>query len=517
MILSAAIPSHRRPANQPGRYDSQRGRGKLGGEDRGGEYLHFTIYKENKDTMEVISFLARQMKSNAKIFQFAGTKDRRAVTVQRASVPRVEAERLAGQNRMLRNACVGDFDYHKHGLELGDLQGNEFVITLRDCKWEGHENLPIAEKVGAAKEAVSKSLRDLHERGYFNYYGLQRFGTFSKRTDGIGLKILQGDFKGAIEAILYYSPESLAAAQDLESTELISSDDKARAEAIHLFQSTGKVREALEKLPRKHSAESNIIRHLSKHRGDYAGALQMVQRNMKLMYVHAYQSLIWNFAVGERWKLFGDRVVEGDLVMVNEHKEKASTVMIDDVDADGEAVIQPAADDRAHDIDDVFERARPLTAEEAGRGMYSIFDVVLPQPGFDVIYGNMIDFYKNFMASDSGGGLNPFDMRRKQKDYSLSGAYRKVLARIAAGYAFDVKAYSHEDEQFVETDLARLQAGSEMADTTRSDQGQEPNNGDKIAVILKFQLGSSQYATMALRELMKDGLTVYKPEFDGGR
>jgi tRNA pseudouridine13 synthase len=304
----------------------------------------------------------------------------------------------------------------------------------------------------------------------------------------------------------------------LDSTELISNDDKMRAEAIHIFQSCGKVSEALEKLPRKYSAESNIIRHLGKHGGDYAGALQMVQRNMKLMYVHAYQSFVWNFAAGERWRLFGDRVVEGDLVMVNDHKEKAGTAMMDDVDADGEAILQPAPHDRAHDIGDVFERARPLTAEEARSSAYSIFDIVLPQPGFDVIYGNMVDFYKSFMASDRGGGLNPLDMRRKQRDYSLSGAYRKVLARVAAGYAFDVKAYSNENEQFVATDLATIQAGSsEMADAAPSDQAKEPDNGDKIAVILKFQLGSSQYATMALRELMKGGLTVYKPDFDGGR
>ena len=467
--------------------------------------------------MEVISFLARQMKANVKIFQFAGTKDRRGVTVQRASAHRVEAERLAGQNKMLRNACVGDFEYQKHGLELGDLQGNEFVITLRDCKWEQQQNLPIAERLVAAREAVSRSLRDLHEKGYFNYYGLQRFGTFSTRTDTIGLKILQGDFKGAVEAILQFSPNALAAAQDAESAELISSEDKARAEAIHLFQNAGKVSEALEKLPRKYSAESNIIRHLGRHPDDYAGALQMVQRNMKLMYVHAYQSLVWNFASGERWRLFGDKVVDGDLVMVNEHKVKTSTATIDDVDADGEVVILPAGDDRAYDTDDFFERARPLTAEEAASGSYSIFDVVLPQPGFDVIYGNMTEFYQTFMASERGGGLDPLDMRRKQKDYSLSGSYRKILARVAGGYEVDVRAYTNDDQQFVETDLARIKAGSDAADGDQLVRAKEPEEGDKIAVILKLQLGSSQYATMALRELMKGGLTAYKPDFGGGR
>jgi tRNA pseudouridine13 synthase len=46
----------------------------------------------------------------------------------------------------------------------------------------------------------------------------------------------------------------------------------------------------------------------------------------------------------------------------------------------------------------------------------------------------------------------------------------------------------------------------------------EVTEEDKIAVVITLQLASSQYATMALRELMKaGGVKAYKPQFMGGR
>jgi tRNA pseudouridine13 synthase len=521
MTFSAAAPHNNKSSTQGTvRGKQMRRQGKLGWADHGGEFLHFSLYKENKDTMEVISFLTRQLNVNAKAFQFAGTKDRRAVTVQRVSAYRVEGHRLASQNRLLRNAAIGDFEYQQHGLELGDLKGNEFLITLRECQWEKTQSLPIEEKISAAEQAMSLACRNLHEKGFFNFYGLQRFGTFATRTDVVGVKLLQGHFQGACEAILHYNPSVLAAAQDPDSTEQIGSDDKARAEAIHTFQESGRANEALGKLPRKFSAEGNIVRHLGKSSRDYFGAIQTIQRNLRLMYVHAYQSLVWNFAVCERWKLFGDRVVEGDLVLTNEHKQKELGAVIapEEVDADGEVVIQATGEDRAQGVDDVFERARALTASEAASGKYSIFDIVLPLPGFDVLYPNnaMMDFYKTFMGSERGGGLDPLNMRRKHKDLSLSGGYRKVLARIESGYDVQVRAYCDDNEQFVETDMEVIKRHSSGKQSPAA-ASQVSKEADKIAVILNMQLGSSQYATMALRELSKSGIQAYKPDFGGGR
>ena len=535
IVISAAAPRSTWAARTPaGRNDGGRNaqhRGKPGWQELGGEYLHFTLFKENKDTMEVISYLARQLKMKPQAFQFAGTKDRRGITVQRVSVFRVYAERVIHAGRTLRNAKVGNFEYQPRGLQLGDLTGNEFVVTLRDCNFG---EVGTETRVVKASQIVGTAIENLKARGFINYYGLQRFGTFATRTDGVGVKMLQGDFKAAVEAILEYSTTSLVAAQDpLSGNENISTDDKARAYALNLFKETGKLHPALDELPRKFSAEASIIRHLGhpERRNDYFGALQTIPRNLRLMYVHAYQSLVWNVAASERWNRYGFKVIRGDLVLIDEHKEKSESAnKLEEIDAEGEVIVHPADDDRAGTIEDNFTRAKALTEEEAGSGEYSIFDVVLPTPGFDILYppNEISDVYKDFMASERGGGLDPFDMRRKWKDISLSGSYRKMLARPIDDVSYEIKTYEEENEQFVKTDLDHIFKGPSLqqSDIGQSTNGvgepvlteMNPNEVEKIAVVLKLQLGTSQYATMALRELMKvGGVKTYKPDFGGGR
>ena len=559
MIISAA-PERSQWANQPGesyrsggRTESGRQRqqkGNPGWKDLGGEYLHFTLYKENKDTMEVVSYLARQLKVQARSFQFAGTKDRRAVTAQRVSAYRVYADRMVSTGRTLRNAKIGNYEYQPRGLELGDLTGNEFVITLRDCHFLGVESDNIEKQITAITEIVGSAVEHLNRKGYLNYYGLQRFGTFSTRTDTIGKKMLQGDFQGAVDAILQFGPSSLEEAQGSSATiNTISADDKARASAIHSFRTTGKAYPALEILPRKFSAESNLIRHLgvAGRSNDYLGALQTIPRNLRLMYVHAYQSLVWNLAASHRWKYGHTELLRGDLVLVEDHKDKtASTDEPQHIDADGEVIIQPAVNDSAAPEEERFVRARALSDEDIASVKYSIYDVVIPMPGFDVLYPENLlkDFYEPFMASERGGGLDPHSMRRPWKDISLSGSYRKLLAKPAQDISFEIHAYSKDDEQFVETDLDRIsndkhpdsyhsatpdeRNGTGHSNGSRGDEKADSHsvNGkddqelakQKIAVVLRMQLGSSQYATMVLRELMKlDGVKTYKPDFGGGR
>jgi tRNA pseudouridine13 synthase len=541
--IKAVPPKERKGKNKKERPNGRdagpdRRKGQLAWEELGGEYLHFSLYKENKDTMEVIGFLGSKLGGGKNPFSFAGTKDRRACTVQRVSVKRQTAQRLNHLNKMLFNAAIGDYSYEKYDLGLGDLKGNEFVITLRDCHFQNEEGSNLEQRLKVANEIVSKAITDFSKEGFINYYGLQRFGSFAASTDTVGLKMLQNNLKGAVEDLLAYSDTALAAAQGTleDSSVLISQDDRNRAKALHIWKTTGKGSTALENLPYKFKAERSIIQHLSSRNSksgrydrtsDWQGALMMIPRQLRLMYVHAYQSLVWNTVAGKRWSMYGPKVVEGDLVLVHEHKDKeanAESATKDFIDQDGEVVINPAGADSALAEEDQFERARALTAEEAASGQYSVFDVVLPQPGFDVEYPNneIGEFYKTFMGSERGGGLDPNDMRRSWREISLSGGYRKVLARPLKPLEYTVHSYVRNEEQFVETDLQKLkmqgaQQGKE-SNGTQEDVEMTEDGAKKLAVIIKLQLGSSQYATMALRELMKaGGVKAYKPEFLGGR
>lgn len=512
-------------------------------EELGGDNLHFTLYKENKDTMELINHLAKQLKTNDRKFGFAGTKDRRAVTVQRVSVTRIRPEHIAKVASGLFNARIGSIAYKPHPLRLGDHRGNQFTITLRDCHFQGEDGMDATQRLALAKDILAKSCAAFQNEGFINYFGLQRFGTYEASTDTIGQHLLLGDLEGAVDLILSYSADTWAAAQNADNAPKVSDDDKKRALALHKWKTTKNPQQALNLLPFRFSAERNLIKHLGSRNTqhnrtfekDFQGALGTLPKNLRSMYAHAYQSVVWNAVASERLSRHGSKVIPGDLVMVSEHKDKEikpdDEEQLDEVDEDGEVVINPQGDNAASGAND-FERARPLTLAEVESGRYNIFDVVLPQPGWDVVYptNDIGTFYAEYMLDPKrGGGIDPHNMRRRWRDISLPGSYRKLMARSLGEVGFEAKLYRSDDEELVETDLAKLvkEGKSETLEATKKrmmkdnynspalnqDGGADADGEEKVATVLRFQLGSSTYATMALRELMKGGTEAYKPDF----
>ena len=68
--------------------------------------------------------------------------------------------------------------------------------------------------------------------------------------------------------------------------------------------------------------ESVLLQGLAKHKdGNFEAGLSHLQRNTKLLYLHAYQSMIWNKAVSQRIKRFGFQVLVGDMVLMPEENK----------------------------------------------------------------------------------------------------------------------------------------------------------------------------------------------------
>lgn len=117
-------------------------------------YIHFTLQKTNKEMHDALSGLCRTLHLQSRDLGTAGTKDKRAVTVQRVTMKRgnktIEdiwrAARGGGgggrgrgrgrggggwSNGPDRGVRIGDVEYGQRMLDLGMLKGNKFVVTLR--------------------------------------------------------------------------------------------------------------------------------------------------------------------------------------------------------------------------------------------------------------------------------------------------------------------------------------------------------------------------------------------------
>jgi tRNA pseudouridine13 synthase len=121
-------------------------------------------------------------------------------------------------------------------------------------------------------------------------------------THIIGKYILQRDFE---KAVMTY------AANPMPYDELESSTARSRLEKERDFA------EAMKYFPKILSFERSMIAHLSKKPDDWVGALSTLPDNLLMMFVHAYQSYIFNKVLSERIRKGYpiDRPITGDIVL----------------------------------------------------------------------------------------------------------------------------------------------------------------------------------------------------------
>lgn len=443
------------------------------------DFVHFTLHKENKDTMEAVNVITKLLRVPSRVIRYAGTKDRRAVTCQRLSISRIGMDRLNALNKTLKGMVIGNYNFSDTSLNLGDLKGNEFVIVIRDVT-AGDSEVTL-------EDIVKNGCTSLSENGFINYFGMQRFGTFSISTHTIGRELLLSNWEKAAELILSDQENVLPKSK----------------EARKIWAETRDAALALKQMPRQCLAENSLLYSLSNQRKEddgtysanaYYTAIMKIPRNLRTMYVHAYQSYVWNSIASKRIELYGLKLVVGDLV-IDDTEKPVSETSIDDDDFDED--VREAR----------FVRAKAVTQEDIDSGKYTMEDVVLPSPGFDVLYPSNEELKQLYVDILKADNMDPFDMRRKVRDFSLAGSYRNVVQKPKS-LEYKIIHYDDPSQQIANTDLdilnnTRAKESGQKYMKAKLDRYMPDKGGEKTAVVLKFQLGTSSYATMALRELMK--------------
>lgn len=476
-------------------------------------YCQFAMYKQNRDTIEAIEAIAQRLHIAPRRFSFAGTKDRHAKTTQLVTAYRVRADDLArcvneNSNRQMRgrrtaddSACklseasvndgvrgvkVGNFRYVSRALHLGALHGNRFCVALRDVRVLNEQQADDADGNRLdMRVALEKRLAQLAQQGFLNYFGTQRFGTRSQPTWRVGRCLLQRNWSAAVETILQHSETLKRKLQEQEGAQ--ASETAAE----------------LHKLVDRNTVDSQLRRAVDRF-GNTLQAIQSLPRTMRTLYVHAYQSVLWNNVVSRRLREFGSELLDGDLVRVRgaKHRESESESEAAEKQQDEE---EPECEERNKVEFEVIKKG-------VNDASYSIFDVLIPLVGFEVTMPNNVirDWYVQMLVDDGlVSDSQPQEafaaLRSNVRDFSLPGAYRHMCVR-PADVEFEWTQFRLSTDQLSDADwdlLVKKYAAENNASQSEAAATQPETPGDaKCALLLKFTLPCSSYATVALRELL---------------
>jgi tRNA pseudouridine13 synthase len=259
-------------------------------EDTNGEFTIAKIRVRNWETNRVIRQMARYLRISRKRIGFAGTKDRRGITTRLFSIkaPLEEVRRINLKDFELLESYSAN-----SGLDMGKLMGNEFEIAIKDFEYKESETEQIIQD-------IDEKIKNLG--GHPNFFGHQRFGSFRPITHIVGKKITDGDFKGAVLTYLG-NPMKIEGEEAYLARSAIDN-----GENFH---------DALIKFPKYLGFEKALLNHLVTDENDFVGALDKLPKNLLMMFVHAYQSYLFNRILSKRIKedLLSSDPQIGDIIL----------------------------------------------------------------------------------------------------------------------------------------------------------------------------------------------------------
>jgi TruD family tRNA pseudouridine synthase len=351
------------------------------------------LKKRQKEHLTAIQKLTQAVRCRQSDIGLAGIKDMQAVTYQFCTLRNITIGRVQNASRQLQ----------KNGMELGnlyrvdwvlnngDLEGNQFEITVRNLKRitvQSKESQPAKETLIPCDQAhFGNMVERIRSHGFINFFGEQRIGS-PGRTEDVGVRgfdvgraMLQQKFTLAIDLLMTgrtseNSRESAAAKQVRQTWKDTVGDPSATLKAF----------KSADIMPR----ERAVLKGLNRYGKDQPlEALRCLGHSMRMFSINAYQSFIWNQVASKRIQKHGTQVIKGDLYFDS-----------DDMNQDHIKVV----DSKNHSV--------------------QLSQVVLPLPGYNIRYpeNDGGDIYRELLEQD-----NVVFEKGAPPEATAKGAYRRLI------------------------------------------------------------------------------------------
>lgn len=362
--------------------------------------------------------LARILRVSQTRFGWAGTKDKRAVTKQKISIWGITQDDLSRVH--LKDIELRAIGRSNKKVSLGDLWGNHFRIIIRD----------ISLLTDETRQRVT-SITDELKKGVPNFFGVQRFGENRPVTHVVGEAILRGDIKEA--ALTYIAKAYPEENEEIRKVRQFVWDSRDFREGIRIY-------------PLHLQFERAMMSHLVAHPEDYAGAFRALSPKLTAMFLHAYQSYIFNRILSRRIEsgMLIYHAYDGDIVCFKNEMGMPDT-----------SRLQKVTEDNVDGINNLIDRDRAF--------------VTAPLLGYETRF-----------AEGQPGGIEQAVV--KELDIDLDGFKVPVMPELASRGRRREIILPFKPELSIDED--------------------EKNTG-KTKLTLSFSLQKGSYATTVLREYMK--------------
>ncbi|KMZ94103.1 hypothetical protein PVMG_02329 [Plasmodium vivax Mauritania I] len=523
---------------------------------KGKKYLHFNLYKENKDICEVLHKIKINLKKKNGDISYCGIKDKRGITVQRFCIHKARkvdlfrlimggdcdgrdrgrsghrsdgrsghrsdgrsGHRNDGRGRATpwcNNVYVSNLSYAKRKLSLGDLKGNFFKVLIRGVEDSSEEKFCV----------LTDNFR---KAGFVNYFGHQRFGSKQIKNYEIGICILKKNYKQALFHVVENAGlDSSKKARlveylnEVEGGRLVVDEGGAthqvedkRGAANRVVDNGGATHQVVNKAeavvpatPNDDNAKeeqnklpkdiSEILNSISSHSHVEKTILCSLKndKNFKNAFMNLPKDIFSLFIHSAQSLIFN---ILADIRM---KKYGFSVVVGDLIESTRNNDEVPTSDSSTEHHSDESEGDEPpyetnvIIVTHENISSYNIYDVVLPLPGDKhfLFPPNLIDEYKSVLSSLH---LSLDDFRSEKNFFSAPGGYRKVVVKPRDVKSLFIKSGAAGEGRipFIRSDLSRLMEGEGRG--ANSAARSEGPNGDASNLAAKSEGPKGDAANLA--------------------